>query len=203
MSLQLEKSQTLTNLMRAFAGESMAQMRYILAADEAQKQKFAAIARVFRFTAEQEKQHAKVFGGFLSDFPGMSIDIAAGFPADNTCDIQQLLDLAANYEDAEAGTVYPSFARIARDEGFTDIADKFAMIGAIEDTHRKRFAYYAELMRSGKLLRSDITEERWICLNCGHIHTGSEPPEVCPVCGVDHGWSIREAEADMTFANML
>ena len=203
MILQLEKSQTLGNLMRAFAGESMAQMRYLLAADEAQRQKYAAIARVFRFTAEQEKQHAKIFAGFLSDYPGMNIGITSGFPADSTTDIRQLLDLSAHDENDEAETVYPGFASVARDEGFTDIADKFAAIGEIEGTHRKRFAYYAVLMRSGMLLRSDSTEERWICLNCDHIHTGSEPPEICPVCGVSSGWSVREAEADMTFAGML
>jgi rubrerythrin len=203
MSLQLEKSQTFGNLMRAFAGECMSQTRYLLAADEAQKQEYAAIARVFRFTAKQEKQHAKIFYGFLSNFPGTNIDISGGFPADQTSDIQKLLELAAKGESSEAGTVYPDFARIARDEGFTDIADRFAMIGEIENSHRKRFEYYVGLLRSGMLLRSESTEERWICLNCGHIHTGSEPPQICPVCGVDHGWSVREREADMTFTEML
>ena len=203
MSEQLEQSQTLNNLMRAFAGESMAQTRYLLAADEAQKQNYAAIARLFRFTAEQERQHAKVFSGFIAGAAGENTDITAGFPSEFPADIQQLLEAAANGERSEADIVYPDFARIAREEGFTDIADRFAMIGQIEETHRKRFAYYAGLMSSGMLLRSESTEERWICLNCGHIHTGSEPPKNCPVCGVPQGWRVREAEADFTFSGLI
>lgn len=196
--IELKNSQTRVNLMRAFAGECQAQNRYLIAADTAQQQNFAAIAKLFRFTAEQERQHAKVFFGLMSELSGTNIEIEAGFPADVSGDIQQLLDFAAKGEASEAGVIYPDFARIAREEGFTDIAEKFSLAAAVEEEHHKRFEYYAQLMRSGMLLRSESTEERWICLNCGHIHTGSEPPEHCPFCGTDNGWAVREAEADFT-----
>jgi rubrerythrin len=94
--------------------------------------------------------------------------------------------------------VYPDFARIAADEGFTEAASKFRMIADIENSHRARFRYYGELYRSGMLFRSNDTEQCWICLNCGHIHKGSEPPKECPVCRVEQGYFIREKEAAFT-----
>ena len=94
--------------------------------------------------------------------------------------------------------VYPDFARIADDEGFTEAAQKFRAIAEIENEHKQRFAYYAELYREGKLFRSDDTQQCWMCLNCGHIHVGSEPPRECPVCSAEQGYFIREEEAAFT-----
>ena len=203
MNAGLGSCRTKTNLMRAFASECMSGMRYYLAENAAQSQQLAAIAKLFRFTAEQEKQHAKVFQELMGELSGSNIDITAGYPVVSTDDIQQLLDLTVINEAAEADTVYPEFARIAREEGFNAIAEKFELIGSIEQTHRIRFEYYAGLMRSGRLFRSDDSEERWICLNCGQIHTGSEPPQSCPVCGMPVGWRLREAEAELTFREMI
>ena len=193
---------TKSSLMRAFAGECMAETRYLLAEAAAQKQQLAAIAKLFRFTAEQERQHAKVLQQLMGGMAVSDIDITAGYPVHYSDDIQQLLDFAVSGETAESQSAYPDFARIARDEGLGDIAEKFEMIAAVEDSHRRRFEYYAGLMRSGKLFCSDDENERWICLNCGHIHTGSEPPEQCPLCGVPKGWRIREKEAAFTFDGM-
>lgn len=203
MSCELGSSRTKTNLMRAFAGECMSGMRYYIAESAAQSQQLAAIARLFRFTADQEKQHAKVFQELMGELSGTNIDITAGYPVTSTNDIQQLLDLTVSAEAAEADTVYPDFARIARDEGFSEIAERFEMIAGIEQSHRIRFEYYAGLMRSGRLFRSDDSEERWICLNCGHIHVGTEPPQNCPVCGVPIGWRLRENEASFTFCGLV
>ena len=191
------------NIMRAFAGECMAETRYLLAEAAAMKQQLAVIAKLFRFTAEQERQHAKVLQELMGGFNVSDIDIAAGYPVFFSDDIQQLLDFAVKGETTESRNVYPDFARIARDEGNIEAAEKLEMIGAVEEAHLKRFEYYAGLMRSGKLFRSDDENECWICLNCGHIHTGKEPPQECPLCGSPIGWRIRETEASFAFGGML
>ena len=203
MQTNFNESQTKINLMRAFAGESQSRMRYYLAALTAQQQYLVGLERMFRFTAEQEEQHAKVFYDLMKDSAGEIITITADFPADVYTDLKQLLEASAKGEGREHSEVYPDFARIAAEEGFTDIADKFRKISDIEDSHRKRFEYYADLMKQDMLFRSDETEERWICLNCGNIHTGSEPPQNCYVCGVKQGFYVREAEAPFTDCNML
>ena len=202
MQINFDESQTRLNLMRAFAGECQARQRYYQAALIAQQQKLVSIERMFRFTAEQEERHGIVFWKLLKDSAGREIEITAGFPADVFEDIQQLLDASAGEEEKEYSIVYPDFARIAADEGFTDIASKFQMIAEIENTHNTRFKYYGDLLRSGNLLRDDNTEQTWICLNCGHIHKGSEPPRECPVCRAIQGYFIREYEAAFTSPEM-
>lgn len=203
MQTNFNESRTKINLMRAFAGESQSRMRYYLAALTAQKQYLVGLERMFRFTADQEEHHAQVFYDLLKDAAGEEIEIKADFPADVYDDLQQLLDASANSENKEFSDIYPDFARIAAEEGFTDIGDKFRMIAKIEDTHKHRFEYYADLMRSDKLFRSEDTDERWMCLNCGHIHIGSEPPQNCPVCGVQQGFYVREAEAPFTSCGII
>ena len=203
MQTNFNESQTKINLMRAFAGESQSRMRYYLAALTAQKQYLVGLERMIRFTADQEEHHAQVFYDLLKDAAGEDILINADFPADSYTDLQQLLDAAAKGENKEFLEVYPDFARIAAEEGFTDIGSKFRMIAKIEDYHKHRFQYYADLMRNDMLFRSEDTSERWMCLNCGHIHTGSEPPQNCPVCGVKQGFYVREAEAAFTSREMF
>ena len=198
MQTIFNESRTKTNLMRAFAGESQSRMRYYLAALTAQQQYLVGLERMFRFTAEQEEQHAKVFYEILKESAGQMINIEADFPADVYTDLRQLLEASANGEEREYAEVYPDFARIAAEEGFADISRTFRMIADIEDKHKHRFKYYADLMNKDMLFRSDNTEEKWMCLNCGHIHTGSEPPQNCPVCGVKQGFYVREAEAPFT-----
>lgn len=202
MQIIFDESKTRLNLMRAFAGESQSRQRYYQAALIAQQQKLVSIERVFRFTAEQEERHAMVFWKFLKDSSGGDIDFTAGFPAGVFEDIQQLLDSSAAEEEKEYSIVYPDFARIAADEGFTDIASKFRMIAEIENTHNMRFKYYGDLLRNGKLFRDDNVEQTWMCLNCGHIHKGSEPPNECPVCRAAQGYFIREYEAAFTSSEM-
>ena len=203
MQINFNESQTKINLMRAFAGESQSRMRYYLAALTAQQQYLVGLERMFRFTAEQEEQHAKVFYELLKESVGEEILIKADYPADVYTDLRQLLESAANGEEREHSEIYPNFAQTAADEGFTDISSKFRMISDIEDKHKHRFEYYADLMKKDMLFRSDDTEERWMCLNCGHIHTGSEPPQNCPVCSVRQGFYVREAESPFTSSNML
>ena len=203
MQIIFNESQTRINLMRAFAGECQARQRYYQAALTAQQQKLVGIERMFRFTAEQEERHAIVFWKLLKDSAGSTVDISAGFPADVFEDVQQLLDSSANEEQKEYSIVYPDFARIADYEGYADIASRLRMIAEIEKSHYARFRYYSELFRSGMLFRSDDTEETWICLNCGHVHKGSEPPRECPVCSAAQGYFIRESEAAFTSPDII
>lgn len=198
MQVNFNESRTRQNLMRAFAGECQSRQRYYQAALIAQQQKLIGIERMLRFTAEQEERHAMVFWKLMKDSAGQEIEITAGYPASVFTDIQQLLDSSAAEEEKEASQVYPEFAQIAAEEGFTEAAEKFRNIAKIESSHHERFAYYGGHLRAGTLFRSDSTEEVWICLNCGHIHIGSEPPKECPVCRAEQGYFLREKEAPFT-----
>ncbi len=201
MQTNFMTSQTRINLMRAFAGESQARNRYIFAKQTALEQNLYVISEVFKFTASQEEQHAKVFYELLKESAGNNIDITAGYPVDVYNDIQKLLDVAARNEYEEYGDIYPEFAKIAKEEGFPQAAAKFNLIAEIENCHQKRFEYYGKLMREEKLFKSDKTE-RWLCLNCGHVHELTEAPISCPVCGVNRGYFIRESEAPFTFGGI-
>ncbi len=203
MQTDLKNSRTRMNLMRAFAGECQSRQRYYQAALLAQQQKLIGIERMFRFTAEQEERHAMVFWKLLQECAGETVEIEAGFPADVYEDIGQLLDASQREEEKEHIVVYPDFARIAEEEGFAQAASKFRAIAEIENEHSTRFAYYAWLYREGKLFRSDDAQQRWICLNCGHVHVGSEPPQECPVCSAEQGYFIREAEAAFTSCEIM
>ena len=198
MQTNFMTSRTCENLMRAFAGESQARNRYTFAKQAALEKNLYVISEVFRFTAAQEEQHAKIFYELLKDSAGKNIEITAGYPADVYDDIQKLLDSSVHNESEEFESVYPAFARIAQEEGFAKAAAKLKLIAQIESFHMKRFEYYSGLMREDRLFRSE-KDERWLCLNCGHIHEGSEAPLVCPSCGVRQGYFIREAEAPFTF----
>ncbi|MBQ8297580.1 MAG: rubrerythrin family protein [Ruminococcus sp.] len=196
------ESQTRVNLMRAFAGESQARNRYTFAKQTALEKNLYVISEVFRFTAAQEEQHAKIFYELLKESAGRNVEITAGYPADVYDDIQKLLDTSVNNEFEEFSDAYPKFAATAKEEGYHKAASKFTLIAEIENYHKQRFEYYAKLMREDKLFRSDKTE-RWMCLNCGHIHESSEAPLECPVCGMRQGYFIREAEASFTFGGIV
>lgn len=197
------ESETKLNLMRAFSGECQSRQRYYQAALIAQQQNYVGLERMFRFTADQEERHAKQFFERLKDCAGETIEITGNFPASAYTDLCDLLKASAEEEYHEAVEVYPEFAKKAREEGFPDIATEFDMIAKIEDSHHKRFDYYYKLWDSGMLLRSESTEEVWMCLNCGHIHKGSEPPRACPVCGAQQGYFVRIGEAPFTDNRMF
>lgn len=190
MTVEFGKSETKINLMRAFAGESQASMRYTLAASEAKRQKLFVINAVFGFTAEQEKAHARVFGDFLRTEESGSIRIDGGYPTDPTGSVAALLRAAQHNENEEFENVYKGFADTAENEGFSQIAAALRNIAKIERVHSDRFSRLAELLEAGKLFVSDV-ETDWMCLNCGYIFSGKEVPEKCPVCSHDRGYFIR------------
>lgn len=190
MSIAFEQSQTSLNLMRAFAGESQARNRYTFAAGQADKQHLHVVAGAFRFTADQEKEHAEVFYGLLAGLNGETLRVDGGYPVNLSTSVGDLLRDARHNETEEWEKVYPDFARVARDEGFTRIGDVFANIAQIERTHAVRFGQFANAIESDALFRAD-EPVAWLCLNCGHIHIGAEPPKACTVCQHDQGYFIR------------
>lgn len=190
MSVNFKDSETKVNLMRAFAGESQARNRYYFAAEEAKKQKYEVLEKVFIFTAEQEKAHAEVFYNHLKELNGETIEIDGGYPVNVTNSLIELLKSAVHNETEEYADVYKRFGEKAQEEGFANIAFSFFKIGEIEKMHAQRFQTLLEQLEQNKLFVCDA-ECKWMCLNCGHIIEGKSVPEKCPVCSHDKGFFIR------------
>lgn len=174
----LKGTKTEKNLLTAFAGESQARNRYTFFASAAKKEGLVQISKIFEETAEQEKEHAKRFFKFLE---GGCVEITASFPAGVVGTTLDNLRAAAAGEDEEWSSAYPEFARIAREEGFDEVATVFENVSVAEKQHAKRYhALYDNLM-SGRVFKKDQVVI-WRCLNCGYIHEGTEAPEKCPAC---------------------
>lgn len=183
----LANSNTKINLMKAFAGESQARNRYIMSGSQAKKENLNIIEKVFNFTANQEFEHAKLFYKYLSELHGESINITADFPVDIYNNTLDLLKCAQNNEYAEYNNIYKSFGDEAKQEGFIEISEIFYKVADIEKIHGDRFSRFINLIESKRLFESD-KQESWVCLNCGHIHVGSQAPEECPVCKHNQGY---------------
>lgn len=176
--------------MRAFAGESMARNRYVFSANFARKEHQHVLEYLFRFTADQEQQHARIFYNHLDELSGQTVIIDAGYPVDLQKSTSELLRAAQHNEYEEFDPVYPQFGRIAREEGFPNIASSFEKIAEIEKTHGDRFGRFAEYVENNQLFVSDVST-KWICLKCGYVHNGFQAPKACPVCSHDQGYFIR------------
>lgn len=190
MAENFKMSETKHNLMRAFAGESQARNRYTFAAEQAKQAGQPMIEAVFNFTAGQEKEHAEIFYNHLKEAAGETIEVDGGYPVDLTASLIELLRMAQHNEYEEHDDAYQNFGKKAMEEGFVQIANDFFMIAEIEKTHGDRFGTLADLLEQNKLFVSSA-ECQWMCLNCGHIHTGSAAPQVCPVCKHEQGYFIR------------
>lgn len=185
------ESRTRENLMRAFAGESQARNRYTFAASAARKEHLEVAARVFEFTADQEKAHAKVFYDLLLPCAGQNITIDGNYPIDLSDKTLDLLKAARHNEYEEFEHDYAAFAEIAHREGFDLIGGQFELIAQIEKTHGDRFGLVADLLEKGTLFGEDNHQEVWMCLNCGEIVTSSLAPQTCPVCRHGQDFFIR------------
>jgi rubrerythrin len=185
------KSKTRENLMRSFAGESQARNRYTIAASAARKEKLEVVARVFEFTADQEKAHAKVFYDLLLPSAGQNIAIDGNYPIDLSDKTVDLLKAARHNEYEEFEHDYAAFAEIAHREGFDLIGGQFELIAKIEKTHGDRFGQFADWLEQGRLFGEDNNQTVWMCLNCGEIITASMAPQVCPVCRHGQDYFIR------------
>ena len=190
MMSDLKNSETLKNLMRAFAGESQARNRYTFAAGLCRQQKLHVLEAVFLFTAGQEKEHAEIFYNHMKAVSGSTVHIDGGYPVTVTNDVLRLLRDAQHNEYEEFDPVYPSFGETARAEGFPEAAASFEQIARIELTHGNRFGRLADLLENGKLFVSDV-KCGWMCLNCGYVLESLEAPRQFPVCSHDQGWFIR------------
>ena len=188
--MELKNSETLQNLMRAFAGESQARNRYTFAAGLAKKKNLQVIQGVFTFTASQEEQHAKVYYNLLEKLSGQTIGIDGTYPVDIFPDILQHLRAAQHNEYQEWDHDYRHFAEVAKGEGFEEISHTFSSIADIEKTHGDRFGRFADLLEQGKLFVSDV-ECKWMCLNCGQIIDATMAPAMCPVCKHPQGFFVR------------
>jgi len=175
---QLEWSQTEKNLLKAFAGESQARMRYDYFAKQAKKEGLEQIAGFFEETSLNEKEHAKRFFKFLE---GRMVEITATYPAWKIGTTLENLKAAADGEKEEWEDLYPEFARIAQEEGFTEIAAVFRMIAVAEKAHETRYRKLYENLESGKVFKA-WDKIIWKCRNCGYLHEWDSAPEVCPAC---------------------
>ncbi len=195
--MDLQSSQTKINLMRAFAGESMARNRYNMAATTAFGEGYHAIGRIFDFTAKQEQAHATVFYGFLKDVNDTNFDICAAYPVNVYDTTQKHLEAAVKNEYEEYESAYKSFGDTAKAEGFNTIANAFYMISEIEKIHGDRFDLFLKALENSTLCKGS-DESIWVCTNCGHIHTGPAVPAACPVCSHPQGYFVSDCFKEKT-----
>ena len=175
--MELKGSKTEKNLMEAFSGESQARNKYTYYASVAKKEGYEQIAGIFLETAENEKEHAKLHYKYLNGIG----------------------DTLANLNDAAAGEnyewvdMYAKFAKEAEEEGFKEIAATFKMIGEVEKHHEERYRALIKNIEEGKVFKKDVVVV-WKCRNCGHIHVGTEAPEICPTCKHPKAYFELQAE---------
>jgi rubrerythrin len=174
----IDISKTEENLLKAFAGESQARNRYTFFASVARKEGFEQIAAIFEETADNEKEHAKVFFKHLK---GGDVTIEASYPAGKIGTTAENLLAAAEGEKMEWGTLYPGFEKVAREEELNEVADSFKEIAEVEQKHEKRYRKLLENVKNKIVFKKDKVV-RWKCRNCGYVHEGKEAPKECPAC---------------------
>ncbi|HEX2975287.1 MAG TPA: ferritin family protein [Bacteroidales bacterium] len=178
MEKRLKGTQTEKNLLKAFAGESQAKNRYEFAAKVAKEEGYEQIAAIFLETALQEQQHAKRFFRFLE---GGMVEITASYPAGKTDTTKINLEEAAEGEHEEWNQLYPQFAKVAEEEGFSNIAGAFKAIAIAEKGHEERYRKLLEKVMKDKVFERD-EKVFWYCRKCGYIHFGTKPLKNCPAC---------------------
>ena len=177
--MELKGSKTEQNLMTAFAGESQARNKYTYYASKAKKDGYEQLAAIFEETANNEKEHAKIW---FKELHGGAIPSTE----------ENLLD-AANGENYEWTEMYKEFAETAREEGFTRLAFLFEEVGKIEKEHEQRYLTLLQNVKDDRVFKKD-GNKIWVCRNCGHVYEGDKALEVCPVCA--HPQSYMEVQAD-------
>jgi len=190
MSKSVKGSKTEQNLLKAFAGESQARNRYTYFASAARKEGYEQIANIFTETAENEKEHAKVFFKYLE---GGDLEITASYPAGQIKDTKTNLEEAVAGENMEWTVLYQDFSATAAEEGFPEVARSFEQIAKVEKFHEAR---YRKLINN--LINKEIFKKKaavkWHCINCGYVFEGTEAPKECPAC--KHPQSFYELLAE-------
>jgi len=174
----LNGSETEKHLLAAFAGESQARSRYTIAAKIAKKEGYEQISGIFMETAENELEHAKMF---FKQLQGGEATITAGYPAGLVGDTLAQLKAAAEGEKLEWTTLYTNSSYVAKQEGFDEIADVFNHIAEVEQWHERRYNKLIEAVTNGTVFKAP-SPALWKCRNCGRVHEGTEPPDICPSC---------------------
>ena len=189
----LKGTKTAENLMKSFAGESQARMRYDYYASQAKKEGYVQISNIFTETASNEKEHAKRFFKFLNaELCGEGVEIHAEYPV-ALGDTKLNLKAAAEGENEEHTILYPAFAHVAEEEGFKDIAFVFREIAEVEERHEIRFKKLLQNIENDQVFKKEEVVE-WKCNNCGYVHTGKSAPNKCPACDhpIDHFEVFKE-----------
>lgn len=176
--MELKGSKTERNLLAAFAGESQARNRYTYFAGQARKDGYIQISLVFEETANQEKEHAK---RFFKSLEGGDAEIQCSFPAGVIGTTAENLRAAAGGEHEEWAELYPGFADVAREEGFSAIAAAFENISIAEKQHERRYLGLLENIAKDRVFQRGESV-KWRCLNCGYVHEGPDAPAACPAC---------------------
>jgi len=174
----IKGTKTEKNLLAAFAGESQARNRYAFFASQAKKEGYEQIAAIFQETADNEREHAKVFFKHLQ---GGDVEITAMYPAGIIGTTAENLRAAAEGEKMEWGTLYPDFEKTAKQEGFSMVAHSFKKIAEVESYHERRYRKLLENVKKKQVFKKDKIV-KWKCRNCGYVHEGTKAPDVCPAC---------------------
>jgi len=169
---RLKGTKTEQNLHTALAGEAQAYLRYKWFEEKAKTDGFIDVSEIFCETAHNEKEHAEIWFKYLGGYSTT----------------EKNLETAASGEHFEWSSMYSDFAREAREEGFAELAFLFEKVGAIEKMHEERYNSYRQRILDGKMFASDDENTLWICLNCGNVVQGKNPPPMCPVCKESQGY---------------
>lgn len=178
MEKSIKGTATEQNLLKSFAGESQARMRYTFFAGVARKEGFEQIAAIFEETADQEKEHAERFFSYLE---GGMVEITAAFPAGVVSTTAENLKAAAEGENEEWSDLYPHFAEVAEQEGFPEIARLWKFISEVEKMHEERYLKLLSRVEENEVFSRDEAI-KWQCRKCGYVHTGKNAPKICPSC---------------------
>ena len=190
MGKSMKGTKTEKNLLAAFAGESQARNRYTYSASAAKKEGFEQIARIFLETAENEKEHAKIFFKHLE---GGEVEITAAYPAGVIGDTKKNLEAAAAGENMEWTVLYADFAKVAKEESFPEVARSFEQIAKVEKFHEDRYRKLIANLEKNEVFKKKASV-KWHCINCGYVHEGSDAPKECPAC--QHPQSYYEILAE-------
>lgn len=178
MGKSIKGTKTEKNLLAAFAGESQARNRYTYYASAAKKEGFEQIAHIFLETAENEKEHAKIFFKHLE---GGEVEITAAYPAGVIEDTKKNLEAAAAGENMEWTTLYANFAKVAKEESFPEVERSFEQISKVEKFHESRYRKLISNVEGNEVFKKKASV-KWHCINCGYVHEGPEAPKECPAC---------------------
>jgi rubrerythrin len=190
MGKSIKGTKTEKNLLASFAGESQARNRYTYFASAAKKEGFEQIAHIFLETAENEKEHAKIFFKYLE---GGEVEITAAYPAGVIGDTKKNLEASAAGENMEWTVLYTNFAKVAKEEGFPEVARSFEQIAKVEKFHESRYRKLISNLEGNEVFKKKA-QVKWHCINCGYVHEGADAPKECPAC--NHPQSYYEMLAE-------